>query len=268
MKKFEAPTLQEAYENAAKEFGCSLIALQSEVIQYPSNGILGIGKKNAIIVASCDVEAKIVEVKQTQQSVKSSLQEKTLTEYKDASCHESIDSNFYETFTSDETTLASPVASGGVVNAELALHIENQLKELFSHSCFLIDVIEVDVIDKTALIFIDGEDAALLIGKEGYRYNALSYMIFNWLFSKYDLFVKLEIARFLTSQQEMIRYTLRPTIESVHREGKAKTRPFDGILAQIALEQLRAEFPNKYVAIKTNKDGERFVVVNDFLPKH
>jgi len=32
---------------------------------------------------------------------------------------------------------------------------------------------------KIAHIFIDGEDAALLIGKEGYRYNALSYMLFQ-----------------------------------------------------------------------------------------
>jgi spoIIIJ-associated protein len=123
------------------------------------------------------------------------------------------------------------------------------------------------VVDNTALIFIDGDDAALLIGKEGYRYNALSYMLFNWLHTKYELFIKLEIAEFLTSQQEMIRNYMKPLIESIERTGKGKTRPLDGILVQIALEQLREAFPNKYVAIKTGKSGKKFVVINEFNKK-
>jgi spoIIIJ-associated protein len=145
--------------------------------------------------------------------------------------------------------------------------IEGQLKELLSHSCFEIDIVEVDVRDNTALIFIDGEDAALLIGKEGYRYNALSYMLFNWLHTKYELFIKLEIAEFLTSQQEMIRNYIKPVIENVKKHGKGKTRSLDGILVQIALEQLREAFPNKYVAVKTGREGNKFVVVNEFNNK-
>jgi spoIIIJ-associated protein len=147
---------------------------------------------------------------------------------------------------------------------ELALIIEDQLKELISHSCFDIDVVEVDVRDNIALIFIDGEDAALLIGKEGYRYNALSYMLFNWLHAKYELFIKLEIAEFLTTQQEMIRNYIKPVIENVEKNGKGKTRFLDGILVQIALEQLRERFPDKYVAVKTGREGKKFVVINEF----
>jgi len=154
-----------------------------------------------------------------------------------------------------------------IIYDELALLIENQLKELLSHSCFDIDIVEVDVRDNTALIFIDGEDAALLIGKEGYRYNALSYMLFNWLHTKYELFIKLEIAEFLTSQQEMIRNYIKPVIENVEKNGKGKTRSLDGILVQIALEQLREAFPNKYVAVKTGREGNKFVVVNEFNNK-
>jgi methylenetetrahydrofolate dehydrogenase (NADP+)/methenyltetrahydrofolate cyclohydrolase len=41
----------------------------------------------------------------------------------------------------------------------------------------------------------------------------------------------------------------------------------DGILVQIALEQLREAFPNKYVAIKTGKSGNKFVVINEFNNK-
>jgi len=149
-------------------------------------------------------------------------------------------------------------------NLELAEKIETELKELLSHSCFAIDRVEVDVVDNTALIFIDGDDAALLIGKEGYRYNALSYMLFNWLHSKYKLYIKLEIAQFLTTQQEMIQNYIKPVIEYVELNGKGKTRPLDGILVQIALEQLREVFPDKYVAVKTGRDGRKFIVINEF----
>jgi len=142
--------------------------------------------------------------------------------------------------------------------------VEEQLRHLMEVSCFDIDVVEVDVVENTAYVFIDGEDAALLIGKEGYRYNALSYLISNWLQNKYALYIKLEIAQFLASQQEMIRSYMEPVIEHVEREGWGRTRPLDGILVQIALEQLREAFPNKYVAIKRQRDGGRYVLVNEF----
>ncbi|MEJ2488976.1 MAG: protein jag, partial [Sulfurovaceae bacterium] len=152
-----------------------------------------------------------------------------------------------------------------VSHNHLAKKIEDELKILFEKSCFSIDVIEVDVIEQNAFIFIDGEDAALLIGKEGYRYNALSYMIFNWIYSKYDLFLKLEIASFLTSQEQMVEGLLKPVITKVEAEGRARTRVFDGILVQIALEKLRDHFPNKYIAAKTNQNGEKYIIINDFL---
>ncbi|WP_292661171.1 Jag N-terminal domain-containing protein [Nitratifractor sp.] len=149
-------------------------------------------------------------------------------------------------------------------NLRLQQEIEETLKELMAQSCFDIDVVEVDVIDRTAYIFIDGEDAALIIGKEGYRYNALSYLLYNWIHSRYDLYVKLEIARFLSSQEEMIRNGLQPVIEHIEREGWGRTRPLDGILVQIALEQLRERFPDKYVAVKRQRDGKRYILVNPF----
>jgi len=172
---------------------------------------------------------------------------------------DSIVEGFFE---SDNTSNEEPF-----VDVALAQSIEESLKHLMEVSCFDIDVVEVDVVDNTALIFIDGEDAALLIGKEGYRYNALSYMLFNWLHTKYQLYIKLEIAEFLTSQQEMIRNYIQPVIEKVEKYGKGKTRFLDGILVQIALEQLREAFPDKYVAIKTGKSGKRFVVINEFHTK-
>lgn len=92
-------------------------------------------------------------------------------------------------------------------------------------------------------------------------------MLFNWLNSKYELFIKLEIAEFLTKQEEMIENYIKPVIENVEKLGRGKTRFLDGILVQIALEQLRARFPDKYVAIKSTKEGKRFVVINQFNSK-
>jgi spoIIIJ-associated protein len=271
MKKVEAPTLEAAYAEASKVLECSISELQCEVVQHPSRGILGFLKKNAIIVATCkkakEVKAKVSkkivkEVPTEEESVATEILATVKKEHKEVvpTLKDAVLDSFFEADSADEEEYVEE----DVVYDELALLIENQLKDLLSKSCFDIDVVEVDVVDNTALIFIDGEDAALLIGKEGYRYNALSYMIFNWLHTKYELFIKLEIAEFLTTQQEMIRNYIKPVIENVEKQGKGKTRFLDGILVQIALEQLRERFPDKYVAVKTGREGKKFVVINEF----
>ena len=259
------------------------------MVQHPSKGILGFLKKKAIIVATCKEivtpKEKTVHIPSDEESVASEIiavvkDESTEEENETISAisdnkEKSVETvekdvvldNFFAVDQKDETLDDEEVEDENVVYDELALLIENEIKELLSHSCFEIDVVEVDVRDNTALIFIDGDDAALLIGKEGYRYNALSYMLFNWLHTKYELFIKLEIAEFLTSQQEMIRNYIKPVIENVEKHGKGKTRFLDGILVQIALEQLREAFPDKYVAVKTGREGNKFVVINEFNNK-
>ena len=291
MKKVEAPTLEEAYQKAATELSCSITDLEYEVIQYASKGILGLMKKNAIIVASCrnthsNNIGKVRKVEQEviiEESPKEIIVKEVITKeviVKESEIitetkleKDSIIDGFFEVDKSIDEEIDSIASSEdleevyeeeSIVYDELALLIETQLKELLAHSCFAIDVVEVDVRDNTALIFIDGDDAALLIGKEGYRYNALSYMLFNWLHSKYELFIKLEIAEFLTTQQDMIANYIKPVIANVEKYGKGKTRFLDGILVQIALEQLRERFPDKYVAVKSTRDGKKFVVINQF----
>ncbi len=277
MTKVEAPTLEEAYKKASEALECSISELQCEVVQHPSKGILGFMKRDAIIVASCKNSVSKSRTKKerntsaptAEESVASEIiatvKEKSIvdtTPVKPTFEKDAVMDSFFEADHENEE-----VEEESVAYDELALMIEDQLKELLSHSCFEIDVVEVDVRDNTALIFIDGDDAALLIGKEGYRYNALSYMLFNWLHTKYELFIKLEIAEFLTSQQEMIRNYIKPVIENVEKHGRGKTRSLDGILVQIALEQLREAFPNKYVAVKTGREGNKFVVINEFNNK-
>ncbi|MDQ7046648.1 MAG: Jag N-terminal domain-containing protein [Sulfurovum sp.] len=286
MRKIEAPTLEEAYLKASEVFECSISELQSEVVQHPSKGLLGLFKKTAIIMAvrknaptpktsSPVLEETLPEVSEEEQVASAIMdtlkedveKEKVLKKVEPVIARsvlvkDAVLDSFFEvgsTTDNEDVRKEEPI-----VYDELAMMIENQLKELLSHACFEIDVVEVDVRDNTALIFIDGDDAALLIGKEGYRYNALSYMLFNWLHSKYELFIKLEIAEFLTTQQEMISKYLKPVIETVEKQGRGKTRFLDGILVQIALEQLRERFPDKYVAVKSTREGKKFVVINKF----
>ena len=145
--------------------------------------------------------------------------------------------------------------------------IKEGMTRLFKASCFEIDKVEVSKFnDETVLIELDGADAALLIGKEGYRYKAISYMLYNWLNSKYNLAIRLEIAQFLQNQEAMMDQYLNGVIERIQNSGRGQTKPLDGVLVKIALEKLREKFPDKYVGIKSGNDG-KFVVVNDFFKK-
>ena len=282
MKKIEANSLEEAYDIACKEFGCSIRELKYEIIQYPQKGVFGLFAKKAIIVAT---QSKVATDEKTSSKQKEEKKEEISEERileEESKAEENLQTIKAEEFEEEKIKKEENKASlepkseilenffdessqKKILNETvLAQKIENDLKNLFKNSCFEIDTIEVDVKENTAFIFIDGKDAALLIGKEGYRYNALSYLLFNWLNKAYGLYIKLEIAEFISTQENMIKNYIKPVVEHVYTYGWGKTRPLDGILVQIALEQLREEFPNKYVAIKKQKDGSKYIIINDF----
>ncbi len=232
-QRIEAKTLEEAFSKASEALGCSVADLDITILQHPSKGILGIGKKNAIILAKC-------KRKETPPPPKT-LQKIDEPEIFD---------NFYK-----ESTDIYAIAG----------EVESDLKRLFEDMCFRLDSIKVEPYDKdTLLIEFEGEDAALLIGKEGYRYKALSYMLFNWINPKYGLQIRLEIAQFLKTQEEAMEKYLTPLIEQIQKEGRGQTKPLDGVLIQIALKKLREAFPDKYVAIRENRRKEKYIIVNEF----
>lgn len=281
MKRIEADTLEEAYSKAAKALACSVTEINYEIVQYPTSGVMGLFKKTAIIIAVkkiSDTKEDFVEEKKIEDVVEEKeemIVDKKDKDIKDLSSKENAIVD--EFFSDDKTEPISTEISGEELifdddrdapeNRERSIDIENKILKIMKVACFHIDTVEVDVFNGIAHIFIDGEDAALLIGKEGYRYNALSYMLFNWINSKYDLYIKLEISEFIQAQEEMIDSYLKPISEHIIRHGRGKTKPLDGILVQIALEKLRAMFPNKYIAIKTGKDGKKFIIINDFNSK-
>lgn len=142
--------------------------------------------------------------------------------------------------------------------------IKNELNSLFEKSCFKISVVNVSKYDEeTIFIHLDGEDAALLIGKEGFRYNALNHMIYNYVHQKYGFKTKLEIAEFIKNQKEKLEEYLDFFIkEKIEKRGYGRTKPLNGILAFLALEILREKLPEKYVNIK-ERNGEKYIVVGE-----
>ncbi len=143
--------------------------------------------------------------------------------------------------------------------------VKEEINKLFDLTCFKIDEIDVSVYDEnTLLIEFKGEDAALLIGKEGYRYKALSYMIFNWINTKHQVQLRLEIAEFLKNQEEAVSRYLVNVCENVDRDGRAQTKILDGVLVQIALRELRERYADKYVAIRSTRDGLKYIIINDY----
>jgi len=303
MKRIEADTLEEAYSKAAKALACSVTEINYEIIQYPTSGVMGLFKKTAIIIAVKKIvevkieptEEKIAEVvikekvekeipvtEVVEEPVKYNVENiKNLVPENDAivdnffndDVKEKIEVKKREPIENKESNLETTEElifdddRDHPENRERSIDIENKILKLMDVACFHIDTVEVDVFNGIAHIFIDGEDAALLIGKEGYRYNALSYMLFNWINAEYNLYIKLEISEFIQAQEEMIDNYLKPIAEHIIEHGRGKTKPLDGILVQIALEKLRAMFPNKYIAIKTGKDGKKFIIINDFNSK-
>ncbi len=278
MIKIEAVTLEGAFQDAATALDCSVTQLAVEVVQIPSSGFLGLFKKSAIIVATVKKELN----EETKQAISTPAEEPTpiQTILNDTIMPTSFVSD------QDEDDLEEDLASGLDYTADyddeyddevseeaestadieaIVKEVDADINKLFDLICFNIDTVEVSAYDKeTILIEFKGEDAALLIGKEGYRYKALSYMIFNWINTKYDLQLRLEIAEFLKNQEESIGRYLTNVYENIDRDGRAQTKILDGVLVQIALKELREKYPDKYVVIRSTKDGLKYIIVNDY----
>ncbi len=256
--EIKAKTLEEALIQASIALNCPIINLQYEVIQTPSKGFLSIGKKEAIILAG--VKESVKEVK-----------EESVKETNTKEIHQSAEEKKQklETETPQEERITPKPPKKNLKEESHSgdkLHeIKQELKDLFSHLPYKINKVEVSLYEPGVLLIdIDGEDSALLIGEKGYRYKALSYLLFNWIHPAYGYSIRLEISTFLQNQEKVMEAQLQSTIMTVHEVGKGQMKAPDGVLTYIALKKLRKAFPNKYVSIKTNLNDEKYIVINDF----
>lgn len=272
---FEGATLDEAYKKATTEFGCSITELKSEIIQAPTSGFLGFFKKNAIIKVFREtiVKEESIKVKRTKIDIKDVEETVEEIDLKDENNLKNISTPqikeekiFNDFYSENDDAIEIVETEIKVIKSDKILEeITIKVNSLFSKLCYDIDDIKVSYYDdNTVYIQFSGEDSALLIGKEGYRYKALSYIIFNWIHDKYDLMVRLEVAEFLKHQEEAMNSYLEPVIQAVKEEGKYKTKPLDGILVHIALKRLRDEFPDKYVAVKNTRDGNKYILITEY----
>jgi len=267
MIRIEAATLEQAYRDAASSLDCSVTQILVEVVQYPSSGFLGMFKKSAIIVAtlkknqpsSQDDEEK-EQPSQQQNIINTTIMPESFVSDQDEDEDEeelSSGTQYTADYEEDEQIENSLI--------EVASEVEEKINTLFGHICFDIEHICVSVYDEsTLLVEFKGSDSALLIGKEGYRYKALSYMIFNWININYGVQLRLEIAEFLQNQEEAVQRYLVNVCENIDKDGRAQTKILDGVLVQIALRELRQRYPQKYVAIRTTRDGLKFIIINDY----
>ncbi|EOA2510324.1 Jag N-terminal domain-containing protein [Campylobacter upsaliensis] len=290
--KIEAKDLQSALTEASIKLECSVVDLEYTILQQHKSGFLGFGRKSAII----EVEVKRYKKKHFKKENKPNFRNeeksnhfqktdkvvKTESEFKK---NESKIKKMEENEPKTEVKMESSKKEKYVVKSDaifdsfhkedhtsrnqddLLDEIKIQLERLLKISCFQISLKEIKMYDENCIfIRLDGEDSALLIGKEAHRYKAFSYLLHNWINLKYNLLVRLEIAEFLEKQIQGMQFYLQGVAEKIKQNGRGQTKPLDGVLIKIALEELRAMFPHKYVGIKQNGE-QRFVVVNDFVKK-
>ncbi len=256
--EIKAKTLEKALIQASIALNCPIINLQYEVIQTPSKGFLSIGKKEAIILAG--VKESVKEIKEESVKETNTKEIHQSAEEKKQKLETEIPQEEIITPKPPKKNLKEESHSGDKLH-----EIKQELKDLFSHLPYKINKVEVSFYEPGVLLIdIDGEDSALLIGEKGYRYKALSYLLFNWIHPAYGYSIRLEISTFLQNQEKVMDTQLQSTIMTVHEVGKGQMKAPDGVLTYIALKKLRKAFPNKYVSIKTNLNDEKYIVINDF----
>lgn len=290
--RIEAKNLEQALMQAARELECSVVDIEYEVVQYHQTGFLGFFKKSAIIEAKNKKKHKFDKKfqkkpfndkirhkekphKDEHKSGERKANEHSSTEAKSQGSEraytigttQDLMLNKSKYVVKDDVIFSSFHKESGVNPKIYIDEIRIQLEHLLKTAGFNIKIAELSVYDKNSIyIRLDGEDSALLIGKEAYRYKALSYLLHNWINSKYKLLIRLEIADFLRNQAQGVDFYLKGIVERVESTGRAQTKPLDGVLIKIALEKLRERFPNKYVGIRQNGE-QKFIIINDFVKK-
>ena len=244
----EAENLKDAYNKAAAGLECSVTQLNVRVLQHPSGGFLGFFKKNAIIEAVLEGEKFSENPEFSAPQNKAGKAEKKQGDKSEPQSPRTTHSKHRKE------------KQKGVVTDEILSDIKEKLSALFKSSEFKIEVSEVSKIDEnTVYIKLQGEDSALLIGKEGHRYKALSYMIYNWISIRYDLAVVFEIAEFLQNQERFIDSYVNALVERSGNE-RIVTKAFDGAFIKIVADKLKQAYPDRFVGIKSTRSGKIVIV--------
>ncbi len=263
MIKIEADTLEELYEKSSKELACSVVDLDIDIIQQPSS-FIGLFKKKAIAIVGIK-EGATIDKRYIEEDVKETVEKKEIIKPIKKNKAPKInkkDSNSPEAKT-EKYALKNGVKKNEDDTNDTIEEIYYSIKKLIDETPFDIDIIEIKMVEKKVIyIKLDGDDSSLLIGKDAYRYKAFSYMLYTWIHTRYDFLIKLEISNFLANQEKNITTYLDGIAEKINEDGAGTTKPFDGVFMHIAVSYLRDLFPNKNVAILSNKNGDKYIKVH------
>lgn len=261
MKRFNAPTIQEALKNAAVYFGCHQEELEYEIAIEPSNGFLGIGRRDGVIVARKREVSKAQEAPQKHGLIVESQEvQMPQEEYViDRSCYTQvgtctqIEENFFQERLSPQ---------------ELCEEIAREVDSLFALLPYNINPAKVRMeTPEIVNIEFSGEDCGLLIGEKGYRYSSIYHLLAIWIKKEYGMGLRLEIADFLKNKERKIEEYLNENYEQITTRTFFQSRTFDPLTASIALRRFREAIPDKYIIIKQVSEIESVISINEFRTK-
>ncbi|MDU7692877.1 MAG: Jag N-terminal domain-containing protein [Helicobacter sp.] len=221
MKRYCNKTIEGALSDAAKDLDCFVVDLKYEVVQCPRSGFFGIGARDAVILAQrCSVQNQNQNI-------------------------QNDDANNV----SETLEILSPNLTQRKRDIDVE-SIKSEIVEMLTFLPYEITKVEVFYSQNTLTIELDGADAPLIIGEKGYRYRALSYLLFNWIYPKYGCNLRLEVAQFLKIQEEIIFQYLDSIDDEICKNKTTTTKNLNKIMQIIALQHLRAKYPGSYIYIK------------------
>ena len=284
--RVEEKTFAKACKIASKKLKCNIKKLDISVIKKESNGFLGLFKSNAIIDVKKivlyeennniekieeknienienknieNIESKNIEkiesknIEETENNNIEKIEEKDIENIEKI---ENKSTNTIDNFEENERFNNE--------NVELAKDIEFKLKILISEIFENINIVEVDIFNKTAHIFIDGEEIPILIGHTGYGYDSAIYFLSIWLKRKYGLFLDLEVGVYKKKKLENLDKYLTFFIKEAKEKEKHRTKVISKILLSHAMKRLKQELPNKYIKIQSTFNKNKFLSTEEF----
>lgn len=254
MKRFNAPTIQEALKNASVYFGCPQEGLEYEIALEPSNGFLGFGRRDGIIVAR----------KRGGQEVIASPKVKESKEFEDIS---SFEEEYSQSPKNPYSQIEEIFFQEKPTPSEIAKKLTKEVNELFALLPYEIENIKVRVEGEVVHIEFFGADCGLLIGEKGYRYSSIYYLLAIWIKKEYGMGLRLEIADFLKNKEKKIEEYLEENYNQIISRTFFQSRAFDPLTASIALRRFREAIPDKYIIIKQVSEIESVISINEFRTK-
>lgn len=249
MKRFTAPTIQEALKNASVYFGCPQEELEYEIALEPKSGFLGFGRCDGIIVARKRGERSLKESKEFENLASIEEEVEPLSEKNSFS---QIEENFFQE---------------RLTPSEIAKKLTKEINELFALLPYEIDNIKVRVEGEIVYIEFFGADCGLLIGERGYRYSSIYHLLAIWIKKDYGMGLRLEIADFLKNKERKIEEYLEENYNQIISRTFFQSRTFDPLTASIALRRFREAIPDKYIIIKQISEIESVISINEFRTK-